>query len=291
MDYAQTKIYFDGSHYVGVPKINQPWKKKKPKLNKSKEIEVKKQKFETLYKENSDKKKKEKIEAITKELKEDFKSEEQAKEFVKNNLARKKRNAIVRKTRLMRKLNLQEWTHFCTFTYDENKLNEEEFKKKLSNCFKKLCHRKEWKYIGVWERSPTNNRLHFHGIFYIPNMVGELIEIKDYSTKKHQMQVSMQNTYFLERFGRNDFKELDQSMISNAATYLMKYIEKTGEKLVYSRGLATYFVSDILEDDIVCTIGQEDRKILLFDDFYCLDQGVLIGKVSKEVIKQMPKAN
>ena len=27
MDYAQTKVYFDGSHYVGVPKINQPWKK------------------------------------------------------------------------------------------------------------------------------------------------------------------------------------------------------------------------------------------------------------------------
>ena len=291
MDYAHTKIYFDGSHYVGVPKINQPWKKKKPKLNKNKEIEVKKQKFETLYKENSDKKKKEKIEAITEELKEDFKSEEQAKEFVKNNLARKKRNAIVRKTRLMRKLNLQEWSHFCTFTYDDNKINEEEFKKKLSNCFKKLCHRKDWKYIGVWERSPTNNRLHFHGIFYIPNMVGELIEIKDYSTKKHQMQVSQQNTYFLERFGRNDFKKIDPSMISNAATYLMKYIEKSGEKLVYSRGLATYFVSDILEDDIVCTIGQEDRKILLFDDFYCLDQGVLIGKVSKEVIKQMPKAN
>lgn len=291
MDYAQTKVYFDGSHYVGIPKINQPWKKKKQKVNKTAESEAKKEKFEQAYKDNSDKKKKEKIEAITEEIKEDFKSEEQAKEFVKNNLARKKRNAIVRKTRLMRKLNLQEWTHFCTFTYDDNKLNEEEFKKKLSNCFKKLCHRKDWKYIGVWERSPTNNRLHFHGIFYIPNMVGELIEIKDYSTKKHQMQVSMQNTYFLERFGRNDFKELDQSMISNAATYLMKYIEKTGEKLVYSRGLATYFVSDILEDDIVCTIGQEDRKILLFDDFYCLDQGVLIGKVSKEVIKQMPKVN
>ena len=291
MDYAQTKVYFDGSHYVGIPKINQPWKKKKQKINKTAESEAKKEKFEQAYKDNSDKKKKDKIEAITKELKEEFKSEEQAEEFVKKNLERKKRNAIVRKTRLMRKLNLQEWNYFCTYTYDDNKINEEEFRKKLSNCFKKFSYKYQWKYIGVWERSPTNNRLHFHGIFYIPKMIGELKEIKDFSTKRHTMQTTLQNRYFLERFGRNDFQPLDQTMITNASAYLMKYIEKTGEKLVFSKGLATYFVSDILEDDIVCTIGQEDRKILLFDDFYCLDQGVLIGKVSKEVIKQMPKAN
>ena len=67
--------------------------------------------------------------------------------------------------------------------------------------------------------------------------------------------------------------------------------EKSGEKIVYSKGIATYFVSDIMEEDIVCTIGNEDKKLLLFDDFNCWDQGVLIGKVSKEVIDQMPKAN
>lgn len=46
-----------------------------------------------------------------------------------------------------------------------------------------------------------------------------------------------------------------------------------------------------MEEDIVCTIGNEDKKLLLFDDFNCWDQGVLIGKVSKEVIDQKPKAN
>ncbi len=44
-------------------------------------------------------------------------------------------------------------------------------------------------------------------------------------------------------------------------------------------------------NDIVCTIGQEDKKLLLFDDFNCWDEGVLMGKVSPETIEQMRKCN
>ncbi len=71
----------------------------------------------------------------------------------------------------------------------------------------------------------------------------------------------------------------------------MKYIEKTGEKIVYSKGLPQYFISDIMDEDVVCTIGQEDKKLLLFDDFTCWDEGCLIGKVCPEVIEQMRKSN
>ena len=53
----------------------------------------------------------------------------------------------------------------------------------------------------------------------------------------------------------------------------------------------TYFITDIIEDDVICTIGQEDRKLLLYDDFYCLDEGVLIGKANKETISQLRKTN
>ncbi|MBQ7880419.1 MAG: hypothetical protein IJ358_01060, partial [Clostridia bacterium] len=90
----------------------------------------------------------------------------------------------------------------------------------------------------------------------------------------------------------NDFKPIVNSQhIDESKTYLMKYLEKSGERIVYSRSLYTYFVSDILEDDIVCTIGQEDRKILLFDNFNCLIDGEVIGQVSQEVIDKMPKTN
>ena len=71
----------------------------------------------------------------------------------------------------------------------------------------------------------------------------------------------------------------------------MKYIEKSGEKIVYSRGLPQYFISDILDDDVACSTGIEDRKLLLFDDFTCWDEGCYMGKVSPEVIAQMRKSN
>ena len=68
-------------------------------------------------------------------------------------------------------------------------------------------------------------------------------------------------------------------------------MEKSGERLVYGGKLPTFFKSDILEDDIACPIGIDDRKALLFDNFTCINDGEIIGEVSKEVIDQMPKCN
>ena len=88
----------------------------------------------------------------------------------------------------------------------------ESFKAKLQDCIKKMCHRIGWIYIGVWERSPNSNRLHFHGLFNIPEnaMVGELTEHRDYSSKTHRMQTTLQNSYFTDRFGRNDFEPINK---------------------------------------------------------------------------------
>lgn len=53
-----------------------------------------------------------------------------------------------------------------------------------------------------------------------------------------------------------------------------------------------YIDCNILAEDVVCPIGIEDRKILLFDDFTCIDHdGVVHGKATPEVLAQMPKAN
>ena len=178
-----------------------------------------------------------------------------------------------------------------TFTYSDEKHTEETFRRRLKETLSNFSNRKGWRYIGVWERSPERKRLHFHGIFKIPEMVGELREVKDYSFITHNMQTTFQNAYFGERFGRNDFEALDKRDLSGAITYLLKYIEKSGEKIVYSKGLPQYFISDVLEEDIVCTCGIDDRKLLLFDDFTCLDEGTVTGKVSEEVISLMRKSN
>lgn len=292
MDYPKTKVYFDGSHFIGIPPEKQLWKKRK---NGKKRVKNEtEEKVKELYKSETGTKK-EKTEKVIEKINEEIKDEEKAKEIVKTTLEKEKRNKIVRLTRLYRKIGLQQWTHFCTFTYDSNKLTEEEFRQKLLTCLRHLSHRKGWKYIGVFERSPNLERLHFHGIFVIAEMVGEIIETKDYSTKTHQMQIAHQNTFFLERFGRNDFKEIINNVgVNDAVNYIMKYISKTGEKVIYSKHLQTYFVTDILNNDVVCKIGQEDRKILLFDDFKCLDfeTGEILGQPNKDksLIDKLPKA-
>ena len=288
MHYPKSKVYFDGSHYIAIPHTEQPWKRRKRNIRKNKTEE----KVKEILESKKDKVKSEKIKETVEEIDKEVKDIEKSKEIVKKVLNKEKRNRIVRLTRLYRKVNLQQWTHFCTFNYNSEKLSEEEFKKKLLNCLRLLSSRKGWKYIGVWERSPVNKRLHFHGIFVILTMIGEIIETKDYSTKTHKMQTTYQNTFFLERFGRSDFKEIEHtSLIYQAVSYILKYIRKTGEKVIYSKHLHTYFVSNILESDVVCKIGQEDRKLLLFDNFLCIDEGVIIGKVSPEVIGEMSKSN
>lgn len=343
MSYGETKVYFDGSHYIAIPHTTRPTKKRpKPPeeiIEVLEENEIKdfgepessillndiendnnsnqesieicedikaeaplktryttrKQLFEELYTKYINLRKNDRKNRIIKDMLPYFKDEQHCKDFVETNFDRKQRSLICRRVRMARKANLANFNYFCTFTYDDKKHTEQTFKKKLQTCFRNLCYRNNWKYMGVWERAPNTNRLHFHGLFYIPKnkMVGKIIQVKDFDTKAQRMQTSFQSTYFNEKFGRSDFKEIEpqERILGNALAYLMKYIEKTGEKIVYSKGLPQYFISDIMDEDVVCRIGQEDKKLLLFDDFNCWDEGCLMGKVSPEVIEQMRKSN
>ena len=180
-----------------------------------------------------------------------------------------------------------------TLTYSDELHTEESFKKGVKICLRNLCYRSGWKYMGVWERSPEKKRLHFHGIFYIPDgtMPGMMLDISDYNFKSQRRRITHQNTYFNERFGRSDFEEIEGQSVGGAVAYIMKYIEKSGEKLLYSRGLPQFFISDIMEEDVVCPYGEEEQKLLLYDDFRCWDEGEYMGQVCDEVIGRLPKAN
>lgn len=349
MPYPETKVYFDGSHYIAIPHTTRPGLKRSyqpeeeielseepssslsdaepiecdvlpfednsadvsnigignstenhcevtetSNQTKKKRTTTRKELFENLYDETRNLKRSERKKFILKNMAQYFKNMKSAKEYVDRQFERKLRNLICRRIRLTRKVNLQEFNYFCTFTYDGSKHTEAEFKSKLRSCFKMMCHRKKWKYVGVWERSPEKQRLHFHGLFYIPDgsMPGELIKVNDYSPVKKKMQYTLQNTYFNERFGRSDFKPVcDRSELGNAIAYLTKYMEKTGEKIVYSKGLPQFFITDIEDDDVVCTIGADDSKLLLFDNFICWDEGEYIGPVSKDTISKLRKSN
>ncbi len=343
MVFEESKVYFDGSHYIAIPHTTRPNLKRKTKseetitiveneegvdiidntpslpinensiknekisknnekiakinekLIKNVKILTKKDIFNDFYQQFIDLKITERKKKIIEKMLIYFKTEQQCKDFVEKNIERKQRNLICRRIRMCRKANLANFNYFCTFTYDDNKHTEQSFKKSLKTCLRNLCYRKNWRYMGVWERAPETNRLHFHGLFHIPknSMPGEIIEVKDYDTKAHKMRTTFQSEFFNNRFGRSDFETIEENerRLGNALSYLIKYIEKTGEKIVYSKGLPQYFISDIMDSDVVCRIGQEDKKLLLFDDFKCWDEGVFMGKVSTEVIEQMRKKN
>ena len=295
MPYQASKIYYDGSHYIAVPKETFPSCKGRKTARKSNlQTDSVKAKFETAYAESQALPKRERRKYVTEKLQGDFPDDKRAEEYVKRQTERKRNNAYKRYTRLWHKVYLQgNWNFFVTCTYSDEKHTEQTFQKTLRNTLKHLVSRKGWKYIGVWERS-ASERLHFHGIFYIPEnaMVGELKQVSDYSTKQHRMQTTYQNTHFLKQFGRNDFKDIaTQDDISEAAKYITKYMEKSGERLVYGGKLPTYFRSDVLDEDVICAFGIDDRKVLLFDNFTCINEGEILGKVSKEIISQLPHCN
>ena len=338
MSYGETKVYFDGSHYIAIPHTTRPSKRKRIKYeevitvqeevkdsventepsislevdteengqmvitNEPKEVQkkqnkrqiTKKELFNELYRKHIDSPRKKRKKLIIEDMLPYFEKREFCESYVQTQMERKLRNIICRRVRMVRKANLINFNYFCTFTYDDKLHDEYSFRKKLKNALSLFSSRKDWKYMGVWERAPETKRLHFHGMFKIPDgtMPGELFEHSDYNINSHKRTITVQNSYFNERFGRSDFKKIEhRNKMNDGITYLMKYIEKTEEKIVYSKGLYQYFISDIMDEDVVCTIGQEDKKLLLFDDFNCWDEGCLIGKVSPEVIAQMRKCN
>lgn len=300
MPYINAKVYSDGGHYIAIPKENFPSEKRRRQTPKPQQLKIKKddspptpkEKFEKAYAESKKLPKRERKAYIAEQMKNALPTEEETAAFIAHNTERMNNNAIRRKVRLWRKVNLQRWDYFVTFTYDNALHDEKSFEKKLRNTLKHAVSRNGWKYIGVFERSPEKERLHFHGVFHIPKMIGELIETKDYSTKQHKMQTTYQNTHFLKKFGRNDFEPLGRKEeVTQSVRYLLKYIEKSGEKLIYGGKLPTTFDSDILDDDVICGYGVDDRKLILADNFTCITDGEIMGKVSPEIIEKMPKSN
>lgn len=349
MPYGETKVYFDGSHYIAIPHTEKPYRKRPKRIEKeitvaddgekitpveektdsppvetetqitledlAEEVQkpqetteenesppkpvktvktTKTQVFDKFYADSLKLSKTARKRFITEGMRPFFKSDEATENYVTLNMERKYRNLVARRIRLTRKVNLQNFNYFVTLTYNDAIHTETTFKKKLRNTLSHFCSRSGWKYVGVWERSPQKQRLHFHGIFYIPDgtLPGIMEEKDSYSFSERKRQITHQNDYFNTQFGRNDFRRIEtRTHIGEAIAYILKYIEKSGEKIVYSRGLPQYFISDIMDDDIAGRIGVEDKKLLLFDDFVCWDEGCYMGEVSKEVIAQMRKSN
>ena len=60
---------------------------------------------------------------------------------------------------------------------------------------------------------------------------------------------------------------------------------------MYYGDLPQFFVSDVMENDILCPYGEDGQKFILADTFGCWDEGEYVGQVSKETIAKLPKVN
>ena len=271
------KIYNDGGHYIATRCVRSQIKPV-PHKYKREDIDIL---FDSLY-----------IAAMQDGLKGDemtayikaeilllFPDYPDLDKYIADKIERKQHNLYVRKKRFRRKANLNRWNYFVTFTYADDKQDEYTFRKKLRCCLSHLHTRRGWRYMGVFERAPETGRLHFHGLLYIPGgeMIGKITEKTDYSTAQGKMQTTHENDFFQKTFGRNDFEELNEMELKHGQTlnYLLKYIGKTGERIVYSRGIPTEIYRKLNDGEIVTEMNDFGTKYILFDDVISWERDIM----------------
>ncbi len=109
MPYKAAKISFDGSHYIATPKENFPQGRRRRKARPLPDAELdKKEQFETAYTESKKLPRKERKTFLLDALKDTIPDKAQREEFIAQHTERKKINAIRRKSRLSKKVHLQE---------------------------------------------------------------------------------------------------------------------------------------------------------------------------------------
>ena len=133
--------------------------------------------------------------------------------------------------------------------------------------------------MGVFENAQETERLHFHALMYIPDgeMIGNIYEKKDYNKKSGKITISRINTFFENGFGRNDFRPVNEKEIThgNTINYLLKYISKSGEKIVYSRGIPSKVCVKVKDGDIAGEMFDYVEKVVLFDDVISRERDIL----------------
>ena len=262
------KIYHDGGHYVGtLCTVSQKKHQRTRKPNEAID-----ELFDSLYYNGlkSGLKRRYLTNFIREGILEMDPDYLEVEEFIKDKIKKKLHNIHVRKKRFKRKAYLNHWNYFVTFTYDDNKQSEESFRKKLRKCLSNLHTRHGWKYMGIFERAPESGRLHFHGLLYVPDgeMVGKICEKRDFSTAQHKMQVTHSNNFFEGTFGRNDFEYIDEILVRKTGNidYILKYMSKTNEKVVYSRGLPAEVCKKVHKDNIAGEYFDFVTKYVFCDD-------------------------
>lgn len=275
------RVYHDGSHYIAVPtsiKVEAPCIERKDLTEfdiyfDEIYIDVLKMNLPSVN---------DQIITLMKKCEEHFPNldYETLRDKVRNRFYKKLHNLNARKKRFLRKAHLNDFNYFVTLTYDDNKHSEESFRRSLKRTLNNFATRHHWRVMGVFERAPESGRLHFHALMNIPRgqHVGDYYVDYSYNYKHHTHTYSNVNSFFLEKYGHNDFECIDgvTKKFSNTVNYILKYLFKTEEKIVYSRHIPTEVVmnvraadvNDMYEDLVLRYVLSDDViEYLDYDDF------------------------
>lgn len=292
-----TKIRYDGSHYLGQPYHNKTTiptesiikqdqdtlklQKRKIDLFKSEysgQINKKGNHPNPVYKEITEIYKNaskycttEETEELVSQYLECYFSYNNAKFILDKYKQAQYKNLLTRKQRFRNKAYNNDWNYFVTFTYNDKLHDENTFKACLKMTLHTLSTRYNWKYMGVFERSSTE-RLHFHGLVYVPcnKMIGELIEKEDYNFSLKKRKKVLINTTINDKIGRNTFDPINKDSFDFFIQlgYILKYIGKSNERIMYSRGLKDFeFRLFDFEDYMICKVNEASLSYVLFEDF------------------------
>lgn len=289
------KIYNDGSHYIAREAVKGISRRQREK--RMTEID---ELFESLYDmasknlidEKNDKTKEARVKKLSAfiltNLQDSFPYYPDIEKYVRENVERKERNLWQREKRFRRKAYLNRWNYFVTFTYRDGMHTEETFRKKLRKCLANLHTRRGWNYMGVFERGKESGRLHFHCLLYVPagQMIGMITKKREYSKRLGTVKDTFSNSFFDRKFGKSDFEELNEAQLraGDSVNYLLKYLRKTENRIVYSRGIPTEF-NKILTEYVFAAEIKNDYvpKYVIFDNVIDWERDILS-------LKRPPKA-
>lgn len=219
-------------------------------------------------------------------------------EYMEKRLENKERAMYAKKRRFWLKAQLNKFNYHFTQTCDSEKYEDQEaFRKDFKKTMQNLRVRRGWHYIIKWEHGDETNRLHAHALVYIRDksqMPGIITLKRGYSRRKRRIVSRNENSFFAERYGRNDFSVIAKGV--SAISYVGKYLEKTEDNVTYSRGLATYLETDISDTEVIanmqCIKKHDDGTASAFLRFVTYDfvsRGVLQRWYRDDGIELLPR--
>ena len=122
----------------------------------------------------------------------------------------------------------------------------------------------------------------------VPDGLKEILKIKEhkhYNLNTKMLDVWNESEYFKIRFGRNDFAPVNSTIIkyTNTLDYIIKYIEKPGNKILFFRSMLGSKIALVnLNDDVIlCDTNRFNNSyyVLTWDKF--LDEYYIESEATK----------